>query len=88
MGVLLRLLWREMVKSPIELPDLNQQKTPFCGLELMSKSQINFLFGHLLHMPLVFDSQPSDITNVYTTMKKIYWLEHSIQAFDQHLYGV
>jgi hypothetical protein len=88
MGVLLRLLWREMVKSPIELPDLNQQITPFCGLELMSKSQINFLFGHLLHMPLVFDSQPSDITNVYTTMKKIYWLEHSIQAFDQHLYGV
>ena len=67
--VLLRLLSREIVKFPIEQPDQSEQTIPF-WTGFNGKISNSHPCRTLVTYAPVVDSKPSDMSTVYTTMKK------------------
>ena len=92
--VLLRVLSRNTVEFPLAcLPTTDQQIIPFWTGYYRETSKYSSSFSTVAYPPIV-DSKPSDMSTVYTTMKRCVDMcqragqKYSIQTFDQQLYAV
>ena len=89
--VILRCTSRDIPHLPVQLP--TDQHIPFWSGYNSSLSEYKSEFTLVSYAPII-DSKPSDMSTVYTTMKKCSDMTksmgqlYSVQTFDQQLYAI